>query len=158
MVIHSNDENIIMKFALEKPAFRILVNTVSALGAVGFTNHLDPSLTLGPGTLGGSIVSINVTAAHLINIKKLTYESLPLNDKDGKKIDLGNITFGSKIGNSSRQKNWMEEIDERIKLKAGNKVYSEKGEFINAGKKDQTVYGSGISGDEIDSIIKNFRL
>jgi acetaldehyde dehydrogenase (acetylating) len=62
LVIHSNDRDIIMKFAMEKPAFRILVNTQSALGAVGYTNGLDPSLTLGAGTWGGSIVSDNVTA------------------------------------------------------------------------------------------------
>jgi len=26
------------KFALEKPAFRILVNTVASIGAIGYTN------------------------------------------------------------------------------------------------------------------------
>src|SRR3989339_473484 len=33
MAIHSNDNDIIMKFAFEKPAFRILANTVASLGA-----------------------------------------------------------------------------------------------------------------------------
>jgi acetaldehyde dehydrogenase (acetylating) len=79
MSIHSRDNDIIMKFAMEKPAFRILVNTQSALGAVGYTNGLDPSLTLGPGTWGGSIISENVTARHLMNIKKLAFETRPLN-------------------------------------------------------------------------------
>ena len=65
MVIHSNDEPIIMKFALEKPAFRILVNTVASIGAVGYTTALEPSMTLGPGTWGGSIISDNVSAKHL---------------------------------------------------------------------------------------------
>jgi len=73
MVIHSSDSEIILKFGLEKPAFRILVNTTSSLGAIGYTNELAPSLTLGPGTWGGSIVSENVTAKHLINIKRLTF-------------------------------------------------------------------------------------
>jgi acetaldehyde dehydrogenase (acetylating) len=79
MVIHSSDRDIIMKFALEKPALRIMVNTQSALGAVGFTTGLDPSLTLGPGTWGGSIVSDNVTARHLLNIKRLAFETNPVN-------------------------------------------------------------------------------
>ena len=78
LVIHSSDRDIIMKFAMEKPAFRIMVNTQSALGAVGYTNGLDPSLTLGPGTWGGSIVSDNVTARHLMNIKRLAFETHPL--------------------------------------------------------------------------------
>ena len=36
-----------------------------------------PSLTLGPGGLGGAITGDNVTASHLINIKRLAYETLP---------------------------------------------------------------------------------
>lgn len=79
MVIHSSDRDIIMKFAMEKPAFRIMVNTQSALGAVGYTTGLDPSMTLGPGTWGGSIVSDNVTARHLLNIKRLAFETKPVN-------------------------------------------------------------------------------
>ncbi len=73
LVIHSNDEPIIMKFALEKPAFRILVNTVASIGAVGYTTALAPSMTLGPGTWGGSIISDNVSAKHLLNIKSLVF-------------------------------------------------------------------------------------
>ncbi len=79
MVIHSSDRDIIMKFAMEKPAFRIMVNTQSALGAVGYTTGLDPSMTLGPGTWGGSIVSDNVSARHLLNIKRLAFETNPVN-------------------------------------------------------------------------------
>jgi acetaldehyde dehydrogenase (acetylating) len=86
--IHSRDNDIIMKFALEKPAFRILVNTQAALGAVGYTNGLDPSLTLGPGTWGGSIISENVTARHLMNIKKLAFETRPLNPSSSTAPDI----------------------------------------------------------------------
>ena len=82
MAIHSNDEPIIMKFALEKPAFRILVNTVASVGAVGYTTALDPSMTLGPGTWGGSIISENVTAKHLMNVKSLAFETNPINKGD----------------------------------------------------------------------------
>ena len=157
LVIHSTDKDIIMKFAIEKPAFRILVNTVGALGAVGFTNHLNPSLTLGPGTFGGSIVSENVTAKHLINIKRLTFESNSMNDKDGKKILLGDITFGSGV-QQSVQKSWMDEIDERIRLKAGNRVVYETNEKKSSPDKNLPVYGSGLDEKEVDRIIKNFRL
>ncbi len=79
MAIHSNDPDIILKFALEKPAFRILVNTVSSIGAVGYTTSLLPSFTLGPGTIGGSIISDNVSAKHLMNIKSLAFETNPVN-------------------------------------------------------------------------------
>jgi acetaldehyde dehydrogenase (acetylating) len=36
-------------------------------------------MTLGPGTWGGSIVSDNVTARHLMNIKRLAFEIKPVN-------------------------------------------------------------------------------
>jgi acetaldehyde dehydrogenase (acetylating) len=36
-----------------------------------------PSLTLGPGGLGGAITGDNVSAYHLINIKRLAYETMP---------------------------------------------------------------------------------
>ena len=76
-IIHANDEKVIMAFGLEKPVFRILVNTMGTLGAIGLTTGLMPSLTLGPGGVGGAITGDNVTAYHLINIKRLSYETMP---------------------------------------------------------------------------------
>ncbi len=73
-IIHATDERVIMAFGLEKPVFRILVNTMGALGAIGLTTGLMPSLTLGSGGVGGSITGDNGTAYHLINIKRLAYE------------------------------------------------------------------------------------
>jgi hypothetical protein len=75
-VIHARDERIIMAYGLEKPVFRILVNTMGTLGAIGLTTGLMPSLTLGPGGLGGAITGDNITASHLINIKRLVYETV----------------------------------------------------------------------------------
>ncbi|KUO51748.1 MAG: acetaldehyde dehydrogenase [Desulfitibacter sp. BRH_c19] len=70
--IHSQNEEIIREFIV-KPVFRILVNTPSALGGVGFSTGLAPSMTLGCGTWGGSSLSDNLTPLHLINTKKLAY-------------------------------------------------------------------------------------
>ncbi|GAP15742.1 acetaldehyde dehydrogenase [Longilinea arvoryzae] len=75
-IIHANDERVIMAFGLEKPVFRILVNSMGTLGAIGFTTGLMPSMTLGSGGVGGSITGDNITAYHLINIKRLAYETL----------------------------------------------------------------------------------
>src|SRR5512136_1971316 len=73
-IIYAHDEKVIMAFGLEKPVFRILVNTMGTLGAIGMTTGLMPSLTLGSGGVGGSITGDNITATHLINIKRLAYE------------------------------------------------------------------------------------
>ncbi len=73
--IHATDEQVIMQFALHKPAFRIVVNTPSSLGAVGATTGLDPALTLGCGTYGGNISADNISPKNLLNIKRLAYET-----------------------------------------------------------------------------------
>ncbi|HMN59003.1 MAG TPA: hypothetical protein PJ988_01485 [Anaerolinea sp.] len=73
-IIYASDPNVIMAFGLEKPVFRILVNTMGTLGAIGLTTGVMPSMTLGSGGIGGSITGDNITAYHLINIKRLAYE------------------------------------------------------------------------------------
>jgi acetaldehyde dehydrogenase (acetylating) len=75
-IIYANDEKVIMAFGLEKPVFRILVNTMGTLGAIGLTAGVMPSLTLGSGGVGGSITGDNITATHLINVKRLAYETV----------------------------------------------------------------------------------
>jgi len=70
--IHSQDDSVIREF-IQKPVFRIVVNTPSALGGIGYTTGLAPSMTLGCGTWGGSSISENLGPQHLINIKRLAY-------------------------------------------------------------------------------------
>jgi len=77
MSIHSRDEDIILEFGLKKPAFRIVVNTPTTLGSIGMTTGLDPSMTLGCGGYGGNITSDNISPRHLLNIKRLAYDTRP---------------------------------------------------------------------------------
>jgi acetaldehyde dehydrogenase (acetylating) len=76
-IIHARDDQVIMAFGLEKPVFRIVVNTMGTLGAIGLTTGVMPSLTLGSGGIGGSITGDNITVYHLFNIKRLAYEIKP---------------------------------------------------------------------------------
>ncbi len=73
-IIHATDERVIMAFGLEKPVFRILVNTMGTLGGIGFTTGVRPSLTLGSGGVGGAITGDNISVEHLINVKRLAFE------------------------------------------------------------------------------------
>ncbi|HEY6953166.1 MAG TPA: aldehyde dehydrogenase family protein [Bacteroidota bacterium] len=192
MVIHSTDSEVVLKFGLEKPAFRILVNTQAALGAVGYTNELLPSMTLGPGTFGGSIVSENVSAKHLINIKRLAFETRPINPPEQfiAKVPDGTRSISKKpfvvtFPSAPSGKSWMEEIEERIRLKAGNPV-SESPAVAKSDKNAQgstatppveaqkqgsskpalqpgepeqkkSELGTGITADEVDRIIREFQ-
>jgi hypothetical protein len=71
--LHTQDDEIVRQFGLYKPAFRIVVNTPAALGAVGYTTNLFPAMTLGCGAAGGNITSDNISPLHLINLKRVAY-------------------------------------------------------------------------------------
>lgn len=75
LIIHATDDNVIMRFGLEKPVFRIGVNTMGTLGVIGLTTKVMPSMTLGSGGVGGSITGDNITVHHLYNVKRLAFET-----------------------------------------------------------------------------------
>lgn len=58
------------KFVEKVPVCRVLVNSPTSLAAIGssFNFQIDPSFSLGVGTLAGSSVSANVGPMHLINL------------------------------------------------------------------------------------------
>ncbi|WP_428910051.1 bifunctional acetaldehyde-CoA/alcohol dehydrogenase [Niallia sp. Krafla_26] len=71
-VIHSTNRDVLNEFARRMKAGRIITNSPSSQGGIGdIYNANTPSLTLGCGSYGGNSISVNVTAAHLINIKKM---------------------------------------------------------------------------------------
>ena len=71
-VIHSEDEETILKFSQQVKVGRIIVNSPSTHGAIGdIYNTNMPSLTLGCGTFGGNSTTANVSSVNLINIKRV---------------------------------------------------------------------------------------
>ncbi|MEZ5176367.1 MAG: aldehyde dehydrogenase family protein [Acidimicrobiia bacterium] len=74
--VHTNDARVKAQFSM-LPVGRLLINTPCALGGMGYSTDLEPSFMLGTGTWSGSIVSDNVTALHLINIKRIAEETRP---------------------------------------------------------------------------------
>jgi acetaldehyde dehydrogenase/alcohol dehydrogenase len=71
-VLHSEDEDLQLEFALRMKACRILINTPSAEGGIGnIYNEMIPSLTLGCGSYGKNSVSRNVSTVNLINVKTM---------------------------------------------------------------------------------------
>ncbi|ASN04343.1 acetaldehyde dehydrogenase (acetylating) [Virgibacillus necropolis] len=71
--LHTNDDKVAKMYGHEMPVSRLVVNTPSSIGAVGATTGLKASMTLGCGSYGGNITSDNITASHLLNIKRLAY-------------------------------------------------------------------------------------
>ncbi|MGY3778673.1 acetaldehyde dehydrogenase (acetylating) [Isobaculum melis] len=71
--LHTSNEVLAEEFGLRIHASRILVNTLGALGAIGGTTNLMPSLTLGCGAIGGSSTTDNVSVHQLLNIKRVAF-------------------------------------------------------------------------------------
>jgi acetaldehyde dehydrogenase (acetylating) len=78
MSIHSRNDQVILEFGLHKPAYRIVVNTPTTHGSIGLSTGLDPAMTLGCGGFGGNITSDNISPKHLLNIKRVAYETRPV--------------------------------------------------------------------------------
>ncbi len=77
LAIHSRERAIVREFALRQPASRIVVNTPAPHGSIGLTTDLPPSLTLGCGSWGGNITSDNISPWHLLDIKRVAFETKP---------------------------------------------------------------------------------
>ncbi|MGG4608489.1 acetaldehyde dehydrogenase (acetylating) [Providencia sp. Me31A] len=80
LVIHTQNEDVIRQFSLEKPVNRILINTPAALGGIGATTNITPALTLGCGAVGGGSSSDNVGPMNLLNIRKVGYGVRSIDD------------------------------------------------------------------------------
>ncbi|AUD64121.1 bifunctional acetaldehyde-CoA/alcohol dehydrogenase (plasmid) [Tenericutes bacterium MO-XQ] len=71
-VVHTNVDSIKKAFGLALKAIRIIVNSPATFGGIGNVyNRFIPSLTLGCGSYGKNSVSDNVSAIHLLNIKRI---------------------------------------------------------------------------------------
>ncbi len=73
--IHSQNDAAIREYGLAMPAFRVCVNTASVHGSIGYSTNLSPAMTLGCGAPGGNITSDNIGPQHLMNIKRIAWES-----------------------------------------------------------------------------------
>jgi acetaldehyde dehydrogenase (acetylating) len=76
--IHTSDRNAALRYGMLMPAARIVVNTPSTHGAIGFSTGLAPSMTLGCGSWGGNVTSDNISPLHLMDIKRVAFETRPV--------------------------------------------------------------------------------
>src|ERR671932_1135801 len=73
--IHTRSREAATAFGVEMPASRIIVNSPTTHGAIGFSTALPPSMTLGCGSWGGNVTSDNVSPWHLMDIKRVAFET-----------------------------------------------------------------------------------
>jgi acetaldehyde dehydrogenase (acetylating) len=76
--IHTRSRDVAKAYGMEMPASRVLVNTPTTHGAIGFSTALPPSMTLGCGSWGGNVTSDNISPLHLMDIKRVAFETRPV--------------------------------------------------------------------------------
>jgi acetaldehyde dehydrogenase (acetylating) len=76
--VHTRSREAAIQYGSEMPASRITVNTPTTHGAIGFSTALPPSMTLGCGSWGGNVTSDNVSPLHLLDIKRVAFETRPV--------------------------------------------------------------------------------
>ena len=71
-VIHSDDEELCVRYGQEMKVGRVIINSPSSQGAIGdIYNTNTPSLTLGCGSFGRNSTTSNVSSVNLINKKRI---------------------------------------------------------------------------------------
>jgi acetaldehyde dehydrogenase (acetylating) len=76
--IHTRDRQAALRYGILMPAARVVVNTPATHGAIGFSTALAPSMTLGCGSWGGNVTSDNISPLHLMDIKRVAFETRPV--------------------------------------------------------------------------------
>jgi len=73
--IHSQNRSATLEFGQAMPAFRVVVNSSAVHGSIGYSTNLFPAMTLGCGAPGGNITSDNIGPQHLMNAKRIAWET-----------------------------------------------------------------------------------
>ena len=76
--IHTRSRRAAVAFGEKMPVSRVTVNTSTTRGALGLSTALSPSLTLGCGSRGNNITSEDVSPLHLMDVKRIAFETRPI--------------------------------------------------------------------------------
>jgi acetaldehyde dehydrogenase (acetylating) len=77
--MHTRSREAAIAYGAQMPAARVIINSPTTHGAIGFSTALEPSMTLGCGSWGGNVTSDNISPLHLMDIKRVAFETKPVN-------------------------------------------------------------------------------
>jgi acetaldehyde dehydrogenase (acetylating) len=76
--MHTQDRAAAIAYGKQMPAARVIINSPTTHGAIGFSTALPPSMTLGCGSWGGNVTSDNISPIHLMDVKRVAFETRPV--------------------------------------------------------------------------------
>ena len=89
--MHTNSREAAIKYGEQMPASRVIINSPTTHGAIGFSTDLSPSMTLGCGSWGGNVTSDNVSPIHLMDIKRVAFETKSVQSSKSKVQSPGTV-------------------------------------------------------------------
>ena len=84
--MHTGNRDAAIAYGEKMPASRVVINSPTTHGAIGFSTDLAPSMTLGCGSWGGNVTSDNVSPIHLMDVKRVAFETKPVQSPGTVKI------------------------------------------------------------------------
>jgi acetaldehyde dehydrogenase (acetylating) len=97
--MHTESRDAAIRYGQQMPASRVIINSPTTHGAIGFSTDLSPSMTLGCGSWGGNVTSDNVSPIHLLDIKRVAFETKPVSNRPpavSRESQISNFKFQSK--------------------------------------------------------------
>lgn len=86
--VHTRNREAALQYGVLMPAARVVVNSPSTHGAIGFSTALAPSMTLGCGSWGGNVTSDNISPLHLMDIKRVAFETRPVTSAEPSQLNI----------------------------------------------------------------------
>jgi acetaldehyde dehydrogenase (acetylating) len=84
--MHTASRDAAITYGKQMPASRVIINSPTTHGAIGFSTDLAPSMTLGCGSWGGNVTSDNVSPIHLMDIKRVAFETKAVGSVQSSKL------------------------------------------------------------------------
>ena len=95
--MHTGNREAAVRYGAQMPASRVIINSPTTHGAIGFSTDLSPSMTLGCGSWGGNVTSDNVSPIHLMDIKRVAFETKPVGKVQSSKFKVQNSFVNQQI-------------------------------------------------------------
>ena len=97
--MHTQNRDAAIRYGAQMPASRVVINSPTTHGAIGFSTDLSPSMTLGCGSWGGNVTSDNVSPIHLMDIKRVAFETKAVSSK----AQISDFRFQNEVQKTKRE-------------------------------------------------------
>lgn len=101
--MHTRSREAAIRYGEQMPAARIVINSPTTHGAIGFSTDLAPSMTLGCGSWGGNVTSDNVSPIHLMDIKRVAFETRPVGNTASRVAQASTVNPSKPVQTPKRQ-------------------------------------------------------